>query len=628
SFRMEIASSRRKQSRPERIDGEDEDDVSETSPTHSTSGTPASNHDSHHDDVEHEERVEEDNEEEEVVHVDDDLSDSSPVEVYARGTTLGPIGVRRLSSPLEATRGAIATLVDSSGNALFFEVDSSERVLTAIRPTACFDDANCVVMQDGSDLVRVVITKSVPKTDTLTAVYFAPQYSSEEKAEQSPKRQETPKKFMCEKCGLVSFNSVENLRAHQTTYCSKKDAASPAPVPPVTPRPSGALPAPIAALFGAAAAGTAAIAQQQQPQQFMLPPGLLHPPSLLSTPVMPSPLPVHPPNVIYLPIGYHNHGMTHLTQLLGPPQTIVPIAVPRPLTGGAPLLPHIASSLVINPMMCGAIPIPASLQFMAGDVITNIPIATTTALPDQQHHAASIPALSPHRTPPKAPTPKHSPAKRRPGSPPLDLSSRKRRRTQGNSESPIEAKPSSSSDCDSSAKCSPHRLTPQSPSANAACAPPAPPPRPFPCACGISFSSEATLLAHKTSYCKLTPPKNDENSGSKEPRRAPPRCSHCEFKPTSISQLSVHMRNHHAEAYVCKICGYRGFSVRGIRSHLRTHPELDCVKFDDLLALHVNKSSIVKGRITMEEPPIDLPPSLASLISAVKSEVLEATVDV
>lgn len=93
---MDAASSRRKQSRPARI--EDDDDVSEKSPP----GTP---HSQHHDE----------NGGDGGSVPGDDRSESSPVEIRAAGSIMGPIRARRLASPLETTVGAIATVRVSVG---------------------------------------------------------------------------------------------------------------------------------------------------------------------------------------------------------------------------------------------------------------------------------------------------------------------------------------------------------------------------------------------------------------------------------------------------------------------------------------------------------------------------------
>ncbi|CAJ0562831.1 unnamed protein product, partial [Mesorhabditis spiculigera] len=134
--------------------------------------------------------------------------------------------------------------------------------------------------------------------------------------------------------------------------------------------------------------------------------------------------------------------------------------------------------------------------------------------------------------------------------------------------------------------------------------------KPFLCACGVSFSAEATLNAHQQHYCKLSARQNDGpgSSSRDSPRKVPSRCSQCDYQPNSASQLSVHMRQAHADvqAYVCRECGYRGFSPRGIRAHMRTHTNLEDVNayfaitsqlgvgsasFEDLLNNHVIKVS-------------------------------------
>ncbi|KJH51061.1 zinc finger, C2H2 type [Dictyocaulus viviparus] len=112
--------------------------------------------------------------------------------------------------------------------------------------------------------------------------------------------------------------------------------------------------------------------------------------------------------------------------------------------------------------------------------------------------------------------------------------------------------------------------------------------KPFLCACGISFSADETLKAHRQYYCKMVERRIDNRD---PPKKVKARCSQCEYEPGSLSQLSVHVRTVHNEvqAYVCRLCGYRGFSLRGIRSHMRSHSELDAMKFEFLLANHIAK---------------------------------------
>lgn len=118
------------------------------------------------------------------------------------------------------------------------------------------------------------------------------------------------------------------------------------------------------------------------------------------------------------------------------------------------------------------------------------------------------------------------------------------------------------------------------------------PDKKYRCDCGVSFSSEITLNGHKKYYCH-------NNANQAAPFREPQRkvlyisfflilpyfifftshlsfqvayhCQQCDFLPVSASQLAQHIRVNHAaiQAYVCQICGYKGYSQRGIRSHLR-----------------------------------------------------------
>ncbi|ETN73607.1 zinc finger, C2H2 type [Necator americanus] len=112
--------------------------------------------------------------------------------------------------------------------------------------------------------------------------------------------------------------------------------------------------------------------------------------------------------------------------------------------------------------------------------------------------------------------------------------------------------------------------------------------KPFLCPCGVSFSADETLKAHKQYYCKMVERRDDNKD---PPKKIKTRCSQCDYEPGSLSQLSVHVRTVHNEvqAYVCRLCGYRGFSLRGIRSHMRSHSELDTMKFEFLLANHISK---------------------------------------
>lgn len=64
-------------------------------------------------------------------------------------------------------------------------------------------------------------------------------------------------------------------------------------------------------------------------------------------------------------------------QLLGPPQTLVPVAIGRPAPGqnGVPQLAvPLTDPLLIHRGLCGVIQTPSKLQFTIGDLAVTIPI--------------------------------------------------------------------------------------------------------------------------------------------------------------------------------------------------------------------------------------------------------------
>ncbi|VDM59580.1 unnamed protein product [Angiostrongylus costaricensis] len=251
---------------------------------------------------------------------------------------------------------------------------------------------------------------------------------------------------------------------------------------------------------------------------------------------------VSPQNVILMPIAYHDH-RHEIVQLLGPPQTIVPVAIGRPESSqngipqiGVPL----TDPLLVQRGLCGSVSTPTKLQFVIGDLTVTIPV-----LPMEISGPAGLKRTA-----------------ERPVSTPLDLSKKRREDDSGSSgtATPTNAIRASHSDVE----------------------------KPFLCACGISFSADETLKAHRQYYCKMVERRDDNKD---PPKKVKTRCSQCDYEPGSLSQLSVHVRTVHNEvqAYVCRLCGYRGFSLRGIRSHMRSHSELDAMKFEFLLANHIAK---------------------------------------
>ncbi|KAE9550298.1 hypothetical protein FO519_006488 [Halicephalobus sp. NKZ332] len=96
--------------------------------------------------------------------------------------------------------------------------------------------------------------------------------------------------------------------------------------------------------------------------------------------------------------------------------------------------------------------------------------------------------------------------------------------------------------------------------------------RKFKCACGIEFAKEDTFTGHKNFYCRFRPQANEE-ANKQSSIKVPEACPHCDFQPSSTSQLNQHVRQQHSvvKCYSCRLCGYRGYSLRGIRCHLKDH---------------------------------------------------------
>ncbi|KAK6050524.1 hypothetical protein COOONC_11971, partial [Cooperia oncophora] len=83
-----------------------------------------------------------------------------------------------------------------------------------------------------------------------------------------------------------------------------------------------------------------------------------------------------PQNVILVPIAYHEH-QHEMVQLLGPPQTIVPVAIGRPAAAqnGVPQMAvPLTEPLLVHRSLCGVVRTPTKIQFAIGDLAVTIPI--------------------------------------------------------------------------------------------------------------------------------------------------------------------------------------------------------------------------------------------------------------
>ncbi|VDN93887.1 unnamed protein product [Brugia pahangi] len=276
---------------------------------------------------------------------------------------------------------------------------------------------------------------------------------------------------------------------------------------------------------------------------------------------------INPMHTLYLPVAFHNHSVNSV-QVLGYPQVLIPVAIH----------PHaqniLKPCLFIDEFMARNITIPNQICFGETRCHLNVTTMQQQSYPRNTYSSASTSnTFFPKNYKKRKETLSNGIRKRRKSSSelkPLDLTVRIKQFQQNAH--------SSSSNCDS---------TEEDNSTNGKLIP-SESDKKYRCDCGVSFSSEITLNGHKKYYCH-------NNANQIAPFREPQKkiayhCQQCDFLPVSASQLAQHIRVNHAtiQAYLCQICGYKGYSQRGIRSHLRTHTEYADEKPEDLINSHVH----------------------------------------
>ncbi|CAH0556822.1 unnamed protein product, partial [Brassicogethes aeneus] len=155
-------------------------------------------------------------------------------------------------------------------------------------------------------------------------------------------------------------------------------------------------------------------------------------------------------------------------------------------------------------------------------------------------------------------------------------------------------------------------------------------------ACGIKFTSLDNLNAHQAYYCS----KKNENEvrkcgkcrGILEPGHQchPPaplagwKCPCCDVISPTASAAQRHMETHTGvKAYRCKICKYKGNTLRGMRTHIRMHfdkrsPDLQEEKYISYIleddASNTMEVSVAPGLVgPVERPPASPPEPKAEL---------------
>ncbi|EGT32562.1 hypothetical protein CAEBREN_01319 [Caenorhabditis brenneri] len=218
-----------------------------------------------------------------------------------------------------------------------------------------------------------------------------------------------------------------------------------------------------------------------------------------------------PQNLILLPMAYHDLLQQNAVEVIGPVHTMVPVAIGRKsaLVNTNPLFVHNRANLDIPP----------NLNISHPKLTVNIPVIDLDEKPSTSNA--------------------------------LDLS------TNSRDASIISLSPS----CSPASKSSSNE--------------PFYPDRPYSCTCGVSFSSQTTFDAHRQLYCSHTTRDSSSNGGGPNrndaSRKVPEKCGKCDFVPNSSSQLSMHIRSSHqiTKTFTCLVCGYRAFSMRGVRTHMR-----------------------------------------------------------
>ncbi|CAP31067.1 Protein CBG12020 [Caenorhabditis briggsae] len=346
-----------------------------------------------------------------------------------------------------------------TGEMMKLEIEENE-VTKRIQTIASPLLANCVVLETGKN-VQILFTKDIESTEPLRAILVADMnYRLEQE-----KLSEKEKKYECPRCHMAKFNSLPNLKIHEELYCTKKDDA-------------------------------------------------------IVKPIDNTNLESHQ-NLILLPLAYHDLLQQNAVQVMGPLNSILPVAVSRKsaFVNTNPLFVRNKLNLDI-PQSMNLFNLPLSVNIPVVDLDEKIPSTSTAKESSTSTMEARIPSISP--------------------------------------------------------SCSP---TSKSSSSE-----PFYPDRPFSCTCGVSFSSQTTYDAHRQLYCSHTVRESSTNAGPNRTdfsRKVPEKCTKCDFVPATPSQLSLHIRSSHqtTKTFTCLVCGYRAFSMRGVRTHMRSHPSEDSQRF-------------------------------------------------
>uniref|UniRef100_A0A915EF42 C2H2-type domain-containing protein n=1 Tax=Ditylenchus dipsaci TaxID=166011 RepID=A0A915EF42_9BILA len=513
----------------------------------------------------------------------------------AAGTVLGPYSVTRLminqDDDVKVADELKFKIKDLNGVEHVFGLLDFEAVhiLKQISPAISGFTANCsVVATNGDKQVFVVVTKAVQRPKDLKAIFITDVHHKKRCAS----LQDNNKKFECPKCP-VSFTNPEILKRHQSFYCKQDVAAR------ISPKSNSELIRPFKSTTEKSAEKTG----DNQPRA-----------SLPSTSTNTQPQTISQPQqensaLIILPVAFHNHPDEQLVQLIGLPQTIIPVAIhkqasPQLLFNQPLLLDAVHMNQLILPQ---GMQVPIAADSTSSNPDFYLPLAfvqhqkinsRTAVVPDcstlvvgetSPLHFDIGPCTSNGRNadlePSKEKTQHSTPTiitlnkelKRNRFESieedivPLDLSLHKHSRT-----TPTDITVLPSSSCILQVTDQP-QLVQQS--------------KRYLCECGVSFISVDTLRAHRKFYCRNRVPSDsievDEKSKESNVQK---RSEHQDSK--EVSRV-VDRKKLTLQSFVCIICSYKGYSPRGIKHHLRSSHAMDTQKHVNLLDF-VHSVNIVK----------------------------------
>ncbi|XP_022669199.1 uncharacterized protein LOC111253690 isoform X2 [Varroa destructor] len=164
-------------------------------------------------------------------------------------------------------------------------------------------------------------------------------------------------------------------------------------------------------------------------------------------------------------------------------------------------------------------------------------------------------------------------------------------------------------------------------------------------ACGIKFTSLNNLQAHQTYYCpkrellqansvrvgvlsrpvaELECPRCRLAFPGEEPLRSHAcsarKCPYCDVYCASHSAAQRHLATHAGiKAFKCTLCGYKGHTLRGMRTHVRVHVDKGALVHEEKFIVCVGENG----------EPIPPPPSGANIVHflAAKSPALDSSGD-